>query len=141
MGGHEQKLKGQHRIGFDALSAVASQLKNVNYYEYIANLTFKNKFNALMMHGSGGPSYASSYSIERVFRELIEKPDILIMGHLHRLGVTLKPPNYLLCQVGTLQRESAYLVFKGLAAQLGWIVLKDYDFEMADYLIRRPRVF
>lgn len=141
MGGHEQKILGDYKMGFDACRAIANAVKNVNYYHYVANFILNRYFRLLLIHGSGGPSYASSYILEKLWRELTERPDVLVMGHFHRLNVITKTPNKLLIEPGCLQRESIYLLRKGLTAQVGWFVLNSYNHENADIQRRMPRVF
>jgi biotin operon repressor len=141
MGGHEQKIKAEYKAGFDSLAAIARQLKNASYYGYTANLTLNKEFNLLALHGKGGSAYASSYSLEKVWRNLTERPHVLAIGHFHELNVVHKPPNYVLLKVGTLQRETIYIMSMGISAQVGWIILDDYSYERANPLIRCPRVY
>ena len=140
-GGHEQKITGSYKIGFDSCAAIARRIKNVNYYHYIANLSLNKEFNLLMAHGKGGSSYSSSYNLEKFFRNLTERPHILAMGHWHEMTLVEKPPNYKLFKVGSLQRESIYILRLGLTAQIGWYVLHDYDSESAKIESRYPKVY
>jgi len=141
MGGHEQKIKGVHMVGFDALEAIARRLKNVNYYGYTANLELDRKYRVLVIHGRGGRSYASSYSIEKFFDSLVEKPHILILGHFHEMDLIEKPPYYKLIKPGCLQRESIYVLSKGLTSQVGWYVIEEYSEEKAIIRSRYPKVY
>jgi len=141
LGGHEEKLKGNVRVGFDILRAIALRCPSVSYYGSVAKLRLNKNYSLLMIHGSGGTSYATSYKIEKVWRELVDKPDILVMGHLHQLAVIPKQFNKLLIMAGTLQRENAYLINKGYIPEVGWILLRDYNSETSDFKEVMPRVF
>jgi len=141
MGNHEQKIRAEHKIGFDACAAIAKALRNVTYYGYTATLTLNKDHSIFMLHGKGGGSYASSYVLEKVFRNLTERPSVLCLGHFHELTVVHKPPNYLLVKPGCLQRETIYIMSMGVAAQVGWIILEDYNDERATPLLRCPRVY
>lgn len=141
IGNHERKIRATYKQGFDACDAIAKEVKNINYYHYVAILKLNKRFNLLMLHGKGGSSYAASYNLERVFRNLTERPDILTMGHWHEMDLIEKPPNYKLFKVGTLQRESIYVLRMGLTAQIGWYILTNYDAESASIVSRYPRIY
>jgi len=141
MGNHERKIQARHKQGFDACDAIAKEVKSVNYYHNVAILSLNKQFKLMMMHGKGGSSYAASYNLEKVFRNLTERPDILAMGHWHEMDLIEKPPNYKLFKVGTLQRESIYILRMGLTAQVGWYILKNYSAESASIESRYPKVY
>jgi len=141
IGNHEQKLKGNVQVGYDALKDISCRLPNVNYYGSTAKLQVDDDYNALLMHTKGGLTYSASYRLERIWGELIERPKLLVAGHLHKLMVLSKPPNNHLMFCGTLQRESSYLLWKGITAQVGWIILNDVTDENISFEIRTPRVY
>jgi len=126
IGGHEEVLKGKHEVGLDALSVVSRMCKNVNYYGDRMLLEFDNKYRVLGIHSSGASTLASSYRAERIFNELVEKPSILAIGHTHKLYSVSRPPHYLLLEVGTLQRESSYIIHKGMSSILGYYILTSF---------------
>ena len=136
MGGHEEVLKGRHEVGLDALSVLARMVRNLNYYGDRMLLQFNKKYTIYGIHSSGSSTLASSYRVERIFRELVEKPTILAIGHTHKLYSISKPPHHLLLEVGTLQRESSYIINKGLTSMLGYYILLTFKPEET-ILIRR----
>jgi len=142
IGNHEEKIKGQWMVGHDAIKSVANQVDNFNYYGHIAKLQLEKKWNMLLIHGSGSAgSYAISYNAQKLYERLPEQPDILLMGHVHRLMVLPMPLNKYIMISGTLQRENSWLMQKGIIAQIGWIVLHDFGKSHADFTIHTPEVF
>jgi len=140
-GGHEEHLMGSVRVGYNALRHVASRINNCNYYGYGARLSLNDKYSLLMMHTSGALPYASSYKAERVDASLIERADVSVFGHRHQLFTIAKPPNRLLIEGGTLQRENSFIVWKGGASQVGWVILKEYDSETSNLIFHRPMIY
>jgi len=141
IGNHEQKLKGDVQVGYDVLKDISCRLPNVNYYGSTAKLKVDDDYDALLMHTKGGLTYSASYRLERIWGELIERPKLLVAGHLHKLMVLSKPPNNHLMFCGTLQRESSYLLWKGITAQVGWLILHEVTDENISFEIRTPRVY
>jgi hypothetical protein len=140
IGNHEEKLKGSWQIGHDPMKRIAGEVVNCEYYGHMAKLML-NKWSILMVHGSGSPSYAWTYMVQKILRNLVERPTFLIVGHLHMLGVWSYPPNNYAVMAGTLQRESSYLLQKGIQSVVGWIIIKDYDGKKLDVVVRTPEVF
>jgi len=142
IGGHEEILKKKYEVGFDALKAVASRLSNCFYYGSVANFTLNNKWSVLAMHSSGVPTYATSYRLEKIYGNLPSpRPNILALGHTHKLIVLPKPPNVLLIESGALQRETSFVLFRGHVSQVGWVLLKEFGGDVIDTKIYRPRVY
>jgi len=141
IGGHEEHLKGSIDVGLDALRVVAQRVDTAYYYGAVAKLRLEKDWSLVMTHGSGGAGYARSYKPERLWDSLLEKPDFLVLGHLHVLSVFSKGKGHYIVQSGTLQRENSYLIWKGLTPQLGWIIIEDYNGETAKYIIREPKVY
>jgi UDP-2,3-diacylglucosamine pyrophosphatase LpxH len=142
MGNHEEKIKGKWLVGHDAIKPIASQVDNFNYYGHIAKLQLEKKWNMMMIHGSGSAgSYAISYNAQKLYERLPEQPDILLMGHVHRLMVLPMPLNKYIMICGTLQRENSWLMQKGIIAQIGWIILRDFSKTGAEFVISTPEVF
>ena len=142
MGNHEEKIKGKWLVGHDALRPVAQELPNFNYYGHMAKLQLEKKWNMMMIHGAGSAGgYAISYQAQRLYERLPEQPDILLMGHVHRLMVLPMPLNKYIMICGTLQRENSWLMQKGIIAQIGWIILRDFGKCGAEFVISTPEVF
>lgn len=141
LGSHEEALKGKQKVGFDAGKFVASALPNVSYYGMRLEFLLRNGFSLVGYHSRGGMGFASSYRLERIWGELVEKPEILAIGHHHRLFHLLKPPRHLLMEVGTLCREGSYVYWRGITAQIGWYIIEDYEPEKISFIARRPKVY
>ena len=140
IGNHEEKLKGSWQVGHDPVKRIASEVENCEYYGHMAKLRV-HKWSILMVHGSGTPSYAWTYMMQKILRNLVERPTFLVVGHLHMLGIWSYPPNNYAIMAGTLQRESSYLLQKGIQSVIGWIIIRDYDGKRLDSIIRTPEVF
>jgi len=143
MGNHEEKLKGNVQVGYDCLKASATQFKKLKYYGHVAKLGIEDTDKTmLLMHSSGGLTYARSYRLERIYGELFEKPNIIIIGHDHRLNgpYSLGPTN-IGYQSGTLQRENSFLLNKGHMSVVGWHILLEYNPCEIKSIMRRPRTF
>ena len=77
-----------------------------------------------LSHPSGGSAYALSYKIQKMIDAMSggEKPQILIVGHLHKCEY-LFYRNIHCLQAGTTQAQSGFMQRMGLAAHMGyWIV-------------------
>jgi len=140
LGSHEEKIKGSTHVGLDCLKLVSQRIEGASYYGAVAYFTIKKKFDLLMTHGSGGPSYARSYKAEKLWDALYEKPNFYVLAHLHVLDVISKGQGHYIIQSGTLQRENSYLIWKGFTPQIGWIILLDFNGDKLEFLIREPRV-
>ncbi|MBU0706739.1 metallophosphoesterase, partial [Patescibacteria group bacterium] len=146
LGNHEEKLKNQIQVGYDALNDAVSKMNergfhNCNYYGSVANLTMDDDYTYLMMHTAGGVTYATSYRVERTWHNLIQRPNMYHTGHSHQLMHLSKAPHHELVISGTLQRENAWLMNKGLTSQVGWLLMRGYSPERCNIERVSPRVF
>lgn len=139
MGGHEETLKGQKKVGFDALKYIATLVKNVNYYGDRMDLTFKNRYRMTSLHSSGGSGVVTSTKADRIWANLSDKPNVLAIGHNHRLYAVCKG-NSIILETGTLQRETTLVSQKGIASHIGWWILQDYDDTTAILIKRTPKI-
>lgn len=140
MGNHEEKIKNKHQVGYDSLKTIALAT-NQNYYGHIAKLQLNKDYNVLLMHGGGGMSYATSYQLDKLWDKLIEKPNIVMKGHLHCFSETTKQPGCTVLQTGSFQRENSWLLNKGITTEVGYQVIWDYTPEEYTKTIYRPRVY
>jgi len=140
-GNHEEKIKGSIHIGLDVLKILSKQLDHVFYYGNVAQFDLNKEYRYMMMHGSGSPTEATSYRVEKIWRELLFKPNILHIGHTHQLNLVQKGINKWGIISGTLQRTSSWLLSKGFTAKVGWIILEDIpDPETWKFIFRTPRL-
>lgn len=142
IGNHEQKLKGKHKIGFDAVKAMAHRIDNMSYFGSVAEFTLNDEYRYIMLHGYGGRAYSRSYKPQKIWRSLPSpRPDLVHIGHYHILQPVPMAPNRLLIVSGTLQRESSYEIWRGMTTQVGYWILQDYSDEGYELKIRLPETF
>lgn len=141
IGNHENKIKGSIHVGLDVFRNMAPRVPKMQYYGSVAKLSLNDEKSILMLHSSGGASYTISYSAQKIWRDLIERPDMLVQGHLHRVYAIPTARFSMLCMGGTLQRENAYLINKGIISQPGWLVVEKFADETMDIKYRFPQVY
>lgn len=140
-GNHENKIKGSVQVGLEVFKHMAPRVDNMKYYGSVAKLGLNDDFSVLMLHTSGGPSYARSYPAQKLWRELIERPNILATGHLHWIYAIPNPRFNLWTMGGTLQRENAYLINKGIISQVGWLIINKFGNGSMDVIYRIPETY
>ena len=141
IGNHENKIKGSIRVGLDVYKHMSPRVPNLRYYGNVAKLSVNQEFSLLMLHSSGGGTYARSYPAQKMWRELAERPDILTMGHLHWVYAIPTARFALWTMGGTLQRENAYLLNKGIISQVGWVVIEKFGEGTMDFKYRIPKIY
>jgi len=141
IGNHEEKLKGKVDIGLDVLKVVSSRSNNVHYYGGAFYGKLNEKFSLFMIHGEGGPTYAMSYPVQKLYRTLIERPNLIVMGHYHILGWGSFDPLHYYVYPGTLQRENTWLLRKGITSTVGWIIVNEFSETRKELVVRTPEVF
>ncbi len=139
-GNHEEKVKGSVMIGYDPLKTVASSLDNCTYYGHVAMLRLDDDYKYMMVHGGGSLTQATTHMVEKIWRELKEKPNILHVGHLHQEALVVKDRGKTCIMSGTLQRTSAWLLSKGWNAKICWVIIYDITDDYAHVVFRTPKV-
>jgi hypothetical protein len=140
-GNHEEKIKGSIHIGLDVLKILSKSLDNTFYYSSVAQFTLNDEFRYMMMHGGGTPTEAASYRVEKIWRELYFKPNVLHTGHIHQKVLVEKGVGKFALSSGTLQRTSSWLLAKGVTAKVGWFILLDIpDPESWIWIWRSPQL-
>jgi len=140
-GNHEEKVQGSVDVGLEPLKIVARTCRNVSYYGHVANLKLNKDYTYMMFHGSGSVTTAVTHMIEKVWRELISKPNILHMGHTHQSAFVRKGNQRYLIMSGTLQRTNSFLIQKGWNAKIGWFIIKSIGSEYIEIIERSPPVY
>jgi len=144
IGNHGEKIKGSIEVGLDVYDAMTPRLASKithRYYGHVALLTLNRDYDLLMLHGSGGMSYAISYKVQKIDRQLVERPNILYTGHLHQLYSIPRPASRMYVMGGTMQRENAYLISKGITSQVGYLILEKFDETGSKVMFRTPRTW
>lgn len=137
-GNHEEKIQGSIYVGLDALKIVSTACDHSKYYGHVANLTLNGDYHYMMLHGDGAITQATSMALERLYRSLANKPNVLHMGHFHQAAyVRLGHKKHGLMS-GTLQRTNTWLLQKGYNAKIGWWILKSIDNESIELIERSP---
>ena len=140
-GTHEEKIQGSVQVGLDPLKLVATACENVTYYGHVANLVLDKDLKYMMIHGSGAVTAASTHMIEKVWRELVNKPNVLHMGHNHQMDFVRKGQSKMGLNSGTLQRTNSWLIQKGYNAKIGWWIIQDIpDPETMVLVDRHPKL-
>lgn len=84
----------------------------------------KRKYQVMLLHPGGGSAYALSYKPQKIIEQLEggTKPDMICIGHFHKAEMIPHYRNICAVQVGTFQRQTPFMVQKGLSAMMGgWI--------------------
>lgn len=87
--------------------------------------TPNGRFTIQMLHPDGGSAYALSYRPQKIVESLEggTKPNLTCIGHYHKAEMMPAYRNVAVFQAGTFQRQTPFMVRKGLAAHVGgWIV-------------------
>jgi len=142
IGNHEEKIKGNIEVGLDPISILASKLDNMTYYGSVAQLMVDGNYHLMMMHGGGGVTKAVTYRLENIWRELLTKPNIFVLGHIHQSGYARKSPESIGFQVGALQRSNSWLMSKGYNSKVGWWIIEEIpDMSKIKMIERCPLVY
>jgi hypothetical protein len=84
-----------------------------------------------LMHGGGGGSYAMSYEAQKVVESFQggEKPQVLLMGHNHKLGF-FYPREVLTVMAGSTKDQDSFLRKKRIQSHIGgWTISFEQDTE------------
>jgi hypothetical protein len=112
--------------GNDVLAKIAAQRKDLKYLGVSGASIELGGLKIYLMHGDGGNAYARSYKIQKIIEQFPadKKPNILLLGHYH---VTCELPwyrNVSAYQLPCFQSQTQYLRAKGLAPDLGFLILE-----------------
>ena len=83
------------------------------------------RFRVGLMHPGGGSAYSLSYKPQKIVEGLEggTKPHLLAIGHFHKAEFLPAYRNVAVVQSGCFQRQTPFMVTKGLAAHVGGWVL------------------
>jgi predicted phosphodiesterase len=87
--------------------------------------TAGREFKVGVLHPGGGSSYALSYRPQKIVEQMEggTKPEILAIGNYHKSDWIPSYRNVSVLQVGCFQRQTPFMLTKGLAAMVGgWIM-------------------
>ena len=113
--------------GADIVKSIDEALPNFHFLGHDeADISLKGQAVLKLWHGGDGNSYALSYRLQKILESLSggEKPSILIAGHVHKY-VSIFERNVFAISVGTLERQTAWMRGKRIAAHVGFVI-SDY---------------
>lgn len=99
----------------------------VGEYEFI--LKNGRKIKVRLEHPSGGTAYALSYRPQKIGESIphSDKPDVLAIGHYHKLEVMPHYRNQQTIQTGCMQDQTPFMKSKAISANTGfWVVRNSY---------------
>jgi hypothetical protein len=79
----------------------------------------------MLLHPGGGSAYALSYRPQKIVEQIEggSKPDVLLIGNFHKAEMIPSYRNVCAIQVGCFQRQTPFMLTKGLSAHMGgWII-------------------
>jgi len=126
MGNHESFVKGNIRVGWDMCASVARRVPRAVYYGGVANIELDDKWEYLAFHGEGAVGYAVSYKGQRIRDNLVQRPHILHLAHIHQPYDIPRPHQSGRASTITsasLKRESTWEMQRGWTSIIGWWIL------------------
>lgn len=124
-GNHDESF--YKSAGMDVGKAIASQRPDMEFLGLYGAYIHIGKLRIYLMHGDGGGAYAQSYKIQKIcekFPSGEKKPHILILGHYHNSCILPSYRNIYAIQMPALQAQTPFARRKGLACELGVIILE-----------------
>lgn len=113
--------------GMDIGIAISEQREDLEYLGLYGAYIHIGKLRIYLMHGSSGGSYAQSYKCQKIcekFPSGDKKPHILILGHFHNSNILPSYRNIYAIQMPAMQGQTPFARKKGLACELGVVVLE-----------------
>lgn len=143
IGNHEIVAKGKHEIGYDMCKAVTLKEPRAHYYGPVGKVLLDGDWDYTMMHSMGSVGYAVSYKGQKIRDNLIQRPHILHLGHIHQPYNVPRPH---ICggantiTSASLKRESGWEMMRGWTSIVGWYILNKWTPTHVSVDEFRPRV-
>lgn len=144
IGNHESVAKQKYKLGYDMCKAVAKTDPRATYYGYVAKVLLDGEWDYVMTHTEGGVGYAATYKGQRYRDNMIERPHILHIGHIHQPYVHPRPHSSnasVTVTSPTLKREGAYETMRGWTSIIGWYIMDSWSPTYSRFDLYTPRVF
>ena len=123
-GNHDASYK--KASGVDVGSELADRRADWSYIgEDTGVVTLYNQrgdaYRVLLLHPDGGTAYALSYKLQKIIESLTggEKPDMLVIGHYHKLELLPNYRNVVGVQAGCFQDQTLFMRRKPTPAHVG----------------------
>jgi hypothetical protein len=110
--------------GANIVKAIDDAVENFHFLGHDeADISLKGKAVLKLWHGGDGNSYSLSYRLQKIIESLSggEKPNVLIAGHVHKY-VSIFERNVFAISVGALERQTAWMRGKRIAAHVGFVI-------------------
>lgn len=141
LGNHDASFR--KHCGLDIGKQIESKRPDMHYLgRDIANIDIGYGIKLCLRHPWTGSAYALSYRPQKIVEAYesacTDKPDILAIGHFHKLEY-LYYHNVHVLQTGSFQMATPFMIGKGISAAMGgWIVEVHLDDEnLIDYIVPR----
>ena len=85
----------------------------------------KLEFRVMLVHPAGGTAYAISYRAQKMCESLAggTKPDLLVLGHFHKLEFMPNYRNIAVLQAGCFEDQTPFMARQGMQAHVGgWFI-------------------
>lgn len=130
LGVRQKILGGNHdesfvkRIGLDNVGRFCEVREDCDYLGYhAADVQITDQAKMVLMHPTGGVSYATSYKPQKFIEKEVPRPAIFAVGHYH-VALMMPYTGTLAIMVPCLQEQTPYLRQKALEPALGAVLLK-----------------
>lgn len=124
-GNHDESF--YNSAGMDIGKAISEKRPDLEYLGVYGAYIHIGKLCIYLMHGSGGGSYAQSYKCQKICEKFPSggnRPHILVLGHFHNSNILPSYQNIYAIQMPAMQNQTPYAIRKGLAVELGIVILE-----------------
>ena len=124
-GNHDLWFMSKANMGADIVSDICAELPNATYLGPHEGDIVVNGTKIRLWHGEDTGSYAISYRLQKLVESFSggDKPNVLICSHTHKAGYFFER-NVQIVTAGSIQKQSAWMRYKRLAAHTGFYVIK-----------------
>jgi predicted phosphodiesterase len=123
-GNHDLWYAAKNDNGGIIVEDICQGLPNGEYLGEHEGSIFINGIEIRLWHGEDTGSYATSYRLQKLVESFSggEKPNVLFCGHTHKSGYIFER-NCHIVTLGSIQKQSAWMRRKRLAAHCGFYVI------------------
>jgi predicted phosphodiesterase len=123
-GNHDAWYLSKGSAGADIVDDICQAIPHAHYLGFHEGDIDINGVKVRLWHGEDVGSYATSYRLQKLIESFSggEKPAVLLCGHTHKAGYFFER-NIHAVTLGSLQKQSAWMRRKRLAAHCGFWIL------------------
>jgi len=124
-GNHDLWYMKKGDIGANIVKDICEKLPNAHYLGMHEGDVVVGNCKIKLWHGEDASSYSTSYRLQKIVESLSggEKPAILLCSHTHKQGYFFER-NIQVVSLGSMQKQSAWMRYKRLAAHVGFFIIK-----------------